>query len=151
MLNKNLPKEPGFYWGKSDDCKWWNLIIQVYGDSPFFRIDGWDISEDDIFADIDRVCEFGPAIDSPEVIIEKSKEFDKKIKDYQNDKFVVIKKSDLKETEFDTLKRFAEESLGNIEKHDYYVAHKDNKYSKQILSLILKGEDENDDDRNESD
>jgi len=56
-------KEPGFFWAKSGSHKWYNLIIEVFGEHPFFKIRAWNIScdkkglidTDDIQEDCDLV------------------------------------------------------------------------------------------------
>lgn len=40
--------EPGFYWAKSKDYKWFNLIVEVYGEHPFLRIRAWNRTSDTI-------------------------------------------------------------------------------------------------------
>lgn len=65
-----IPIEPGFYWAKSKEgYKWWNLILYVYGESPFLKVRAFD------YADSDRIgflvtdpesAIFGPRIDAPE-------------------------------------------------------------------------------------
>lgn len=51
-------KEPGFFWAKSENYKWYNLIIEVFGDYPFFKIRAWNRGLDKMgFIDADDVAE----------------------------------------------------------------------------------------------
>lgn len=65
----NQVKEPGFFWAKSGDYKWHNLIIEVFGEYPFFRIRAWNRSCDKLGIidadDIAKDCELIP-ISEPE-------------------------------------------------------------------------------------
>lgn len=64
-----MPKEPGYYWAKESCFKWWNLIIRVYGDSPYLRYDTWNIYRDKLIPDDRRsetfIGEIGPKIEEP--------------------------------------------------------------------------------------
>lgn len=60
----NLPKEEGFYWARTSNHNWWNLIVRVYGDSPFFNVDAW-AHNDHVFStkvSVYDIEEFGPLI-----------------------------------------------------------------------------------------
>ena len=56
-------KEPGFFWAKSGSHKWYNLIVEVFGEYPFLKIRAWSLSSgklgvidaDDIAEDCDLV------------------------------------------------------------------------------------------------
>ncbi len=61
-MAKNLPKETGFYWAKTDGMQWFNAIVQVYGDSPFFKVIGWDHRREKTFSGIENISEFGNKI-----------------------------------------------------------------------------------------
>lgn len=72
MDTKNLPAEPGFYWGRGNKYKWWNLIVRIGGDSPYLRVN-WILdlsivkfySSSEIWdVDFDVI---GPKIDKPEI------------------------------------------------------------------------------------
>ena len=41
-MEKTIPKEPGFYWAKSSNYKWYNLIVHIYGDLPYLEWEAWD-------------------------------------------------------------------------------------------------------------
>jgi hypothetical protein len=48
-MDDNIPKEPGFYWAKSDkEFKWFNLIVKIYGDIPYLRFTAWNLAKDSI-------------------------------------------------------------------------------------------------------
>ncbi|MCT4647558.1 MAG: hypothetical protein N4A74_21400 [Carboxylicivirga sp.] len=61
-MAKNLPQQAGFYWAKTDGMNWFNAIVQVYGDAPFFRLIGWDHRHEKTFKGINKVDEFGDRI-----------------------------------------------------------------------------------------
>lgn len=60
----DLPKKEGIYWAKSGNYQWWNLIVHVYGDAPFFAIDIWHYNSGEVVvkADVHDIEEFGPRI-----------------------------------------------------------------------------------------
>lgn len=60
----NWPQGQGFYWARYRGFKFWNLILSVYGDVPFLRIDAWDMSENKVIENLDpeTIQEFGPLI-----------------------------------------------------------------------------------------
>lgn len=60
------PTEIGFYWAKSDTYQWWNLIVEVYGESPFLKIRAWNRGKDvlSIFQSHD-IKSWGPKIEIP--------------------------------------------------------------------------------------
>lgn len=60
----NLPSKEGFYWARSGTYNWWNLIVRVYGDAPFFRIDVWSYSDHSFGMNVSvyDIEEFGPMI-----------------------------------------------------------------------------------------
>lgn len=58
----------GFYWAKTNESfKWWNLIVQIHGDPPFFKLTVWSRTESKIversYPDPDWV--WGPRIEEP--------------------------------------------------------------------------------------
>lgn len=59
--------EPGFYWAKTKDYQWWNLIIWITGTAPFLRVAVWDyhgsFAQTDV--DVERI-EIGPRIERPD-------------------------------------------------------------------------------------
>lgn len=61
-MSQNLPHSTGYYWAKTNGVKWWNAIIHVYGDFPFFRVDGWDFCKDCRVTKICDVDAFGNQI-----------------------------------------------------------------------------------------
>ena len=66
-MNNNLPTESGLYFASSDNFKWYNLIVEVYGDSPFFRINVWDRYKVESYADtvLYNINQWGPKIEIP--------------------------------------------------------------------------------------
>ena len=68
--NKNIPNETGLYFARSDcGYKWYDMIVKVYGDAPFFKINGWKRGIHEVCGnfDINDIEDFGPKIDEPEV------------------------------------------------------------------------------------
>lgn len=67
---KDMPKEVGYYWARGSGFKWWNLIINIYGEFPYLRYRIWDIVNDRIVLDKDRysvlIEEIGMKIPKPE-------------------------------------------------------------------------------------
>lgn len=61
-MAKNLPKETGFYWVKTDGMNWFNAIVHVYGDAPFYKVIGWDHRHEATFSGIEKIKEFGEKI-----------------------------------------------------------------------------------------
>jgi len=74
---KNLPKKPGYYWARSDKYyEWYNMVVDVYGTSPYYRIQGWKIGVEKDFGNmiLEDIADFGPEIKRPNVpkeIVEK--------------------------------------------------------------------------------
>ena len=64
----NVPTEAGLYFASSDNFKWYNLIVEVYGDLPFFRVNIWDRYYNKLYADvvIYSINQWGPKIEIPE-------------------------------------------------------------------------------------
>jgi hypothetical protein len=58
----NLPNKSGFYWAKTRGMKWFKAIVQVYGESPFFKINGYDFRHDKKFSELSEIDEFGEVI-----------------------------------------------------------------------------------------
>jgi len=34
----NRPTEPGFYWAREKDFRWWNVIVQIAGEPPWLEV-----------------------------------------------------------------------------------------------------------------
>lgn len=43
------PNRPGYYWAKSGNYKWFNLLVCIHGDAPFLKIKAWNLVEDKVF------------------------------------------------------------------------------------------------------
>lgn len=66
----NLPSQTGFYWARTSGHRWWNLIVNVRGDAPFFCIDMWEYTHDKlvVLGSVYDIVEFGPRIeDAPKI------------------------------------------------------------------------------------
>lgn len=63
---KKAPQKPGYYWVKTNDYKWYNGIVKVYGDFPFYKVDGWNWADDRRITDISSIDEFGKLIKQDE-------------------------------------------------------------------------------------
>ena len=70
-MDQNLPQAPGYYWARSEQrFKWYDMIIHVYGEAPFFRMEGWKLSGSSACCgsvDLSDIADFGPQIEHPEV------------------------------------------------------------------------------------
>lgn len=42
MTKENIPMKAGLYFAISGEYAWYNLIVEVYGEPPFLKIDAWD-------------------------------------------------------------------------------------------------------------
>jgi hypothetical protein len=61
------PNTEGFYFAKSENYKWFNLIAQIYGQSPFFKIRAWHRFHDKIIEiNVSDIKEWGPKIVEPD-------------------------------------------------------------------------------------
>jgi len=60
----SIPKVSGFYWAREQGFKYWNLIVYVYNEAPFFQIDTWDYAKGEwkASANPNEVIEYGPLI-----------------------------------------------------------------------------------------
>lgn len=58
----------GLYFGKINHSDWFNAVIYVHGNSPFFKMDVWEFTSGKLMVDYEpwRVKEFGQRITSPE-------------------------------------------------------------------------------------
>lgn len=66
-LKKQPPTEAGLYWAKSGTYKWFNLIVEIYGESPFFKIRAWCRPKDQIInISHTDIAEWGDKIVEPE-------------------------------------------------------------------------------------
>lgn len=75
---KVLPQQAAFYWARERDFEFWNMIVNVYGDAPFLRIDAWYWMAEQARVDIhvDEIEEFGPMIaERPPAIEGKRKDW----------------------------------------------------------------------------
>jgi len=62
----NTPTKPGYYFARTDSYQWYNYIVEIYGESPFFKIRGWDRVADAIRpVEARNIVEFGPEIVVP--------------------------------------------------------------------------------------
>ena len=66
MSKKNLPKEAGYYWAASAGKEWLDSIVQIYGDPPFFKVNGYNYSDNKEIDDVSQIHAFGPKIDESE-------------------------------------------------------------------------------------
>lgn len=62
MSDKNYPKEPGYYWAATAGMEWCNAVVRVYGDSPFFKVEGYNFQANREVDDISQIHEFGSKI-----------------------------------------------------------------------------------------
>jgi len=64
-MGKNTPSESGLYLARSDEkFRWYNIIVNIYGDPPFLRWQAWDRAHDRILKDTGKPpFFFGPKIE----------------------------------------------------------------------------------------
>jgi hypothetical protein len=67
-----LPQETGFYWARTEKkFGWYNIIVHVIGDAPFFTMTGWLLSSlnenEAVPIKVYQIYEFGPKISVPEI------------------------------------------------------------------------------------
>lgn len=61
------PTKPGFYWARNLSYEWFNLIVEVVGEAPFFKCRAWVLSSDKMGAiDPSSIREWGPEIVRPD-------------------------------------------------------------------------------------
>ena len=66
MKIENMPTETGIYWAKCSNSKWFNLLVEVYGNAPFLKIRGWNRTHDRIYNyDVWEIDEWGFKIEEP--------------------------------------------------------------------------------------
>ncbi len=66
-MNITEVKDPGFYWGRREGINWFNLIVEVYGEFPFFKCRAWDRIHDKMQEiSPDEIKELGPRIIAPD-------------------------------------------------------------------------------------
>lgn len=65
-----VPTQEGLYWASEPGKDWYNLIVEVYGTSPFFRIRGWD-RKNDLLRKLysHDIKHWGPKIEEPKLNI----------------------------------------------------------------------------------
>ncbi|PXZ44932.1 hypothetical protein DMB45_00340 [Sanguibacteroides justesenii] len=66
MKKGKYPRKTGNYWVKTNGYEWFNGIAKVYGEFPFYKVDGWDWANDRRITDISNIDEFGKQIKQPE-------------------------------------------------------------------------------------
>ena len=59
---EKLPNEAGYYWAKGNRMNWFNIIVRVYGISPFFKVEGYDFCHNMQVKDISQIDSFGSRI-----------------------------------------------------------------------------------------
>ena len=66
MTIKNAPNKSGLYLARSIGFEWWNLVVDIYGDVPFFQVKVYDRANDSVFEplSVSDIYEFGPEIDT---------------------------------------------------------------------------------------
>lgn len=53
----------GFYLAKTGNCQWYNLIVQIYGRSPFFKLRAWDrIADKIVVVNVEDIKQWGRKI-----------------------------------------------------------------------------------------
>lgn len=57
--------KPGFHFAKANGHKGYNVIVEVYGTSPFYKVRGWDFVNDRQVTDISHLDEVGDYIERP--------------------------------------------------------------------------------------
>lgn len=63
MKDKNLPQEPGYYWAATAGMEWCNAVVRVYGDFPFFKVEGYNFQVNREVDDISQIRKFGHKIE----------------------------------------------------------------------------------------
>lgn len=67
MKQINIPTKAGYYWAKSSNYEFYNYIVEVRGEIPFFRMMAWDLRDNKIVELRDwEIDEFGTEIPCPE-------------------------------------------------------------------------------------
>jgi hypothetical protein len=60
------PSKAGLYWAKFEQSEWFNMIAEVSGEAPFFRIVGWSMTTNKLGAvHPSHITEWGPEIARP--------------------------------------------------------------------------------------
>jgi hypothetical protein len=70
MAQSQMPQTSGWYWARSSKrMGWYDIIVEVYGTHPFFRVEGTQKALNGIGGvnTIDQIEDFGPKIERPEV------------------------------------------------------------------------------------
>lgn len=63
MSAKKIPQEPGYYWAVSNGKEWFDSIVQVYGEAPFFKVIGYSYCDNKEIRDISEIHCFGDKIE----------------------------------------------------------------------------------------
>jgi len=66
-MKAQVPTEPGFYWAKGCDYKWYNLIVHITGTPPFLCWEAWSRANGEVLSggEIPHWFTFGPRIEEP--------------------------------------------------------------------------------------
>lgn len=62
MEDQNI--EPGRYVAKTNNSEIWNVVIEVFGQCPFYKVDGWDFVNECRIRDRSQLSEIGEKIKS---------------------------------------------------------------------------------------
>lgn len=68
IIQYETPKSAGYFWARNGDCKWFDLIVEIYGKSPFFRLRAWDLKNSQIVDIEAQNIKWGPEILCPDVV-----------------------------------------------------------------------------------
>lgn len=62
--SRPIPNQRGLFWARGERVGYFDLIVYIQGDPPFYRLDVWHIFERRIQKDAnpDIIAEFGPEI-----------------------------------------------------------------------------------------
>ncbi len=65
---RNLPENPGFYFGRTAGFNWFNLIIEISGDHPYLHCAlVLERSSSEQYGGLDSVVEFSDIIREPDL------------------------------------------------------------------------------------
>lgn len=64
---KNLPKKEGYYFARTESCKWYNLVVYAGGEEGFFDVEVWNRIDDTLSTCKSEIYSFGPEIKMPDV------------------------------------------------------------------------------------
>lgn len=76
---RNWPNREGYFWAAQSNYQWWNMIVKVYGEAPFFRMDVWFHVEGKVVRNVPiyDIDLFGPEMSGPEDAVEVAPEWKK--------------------------------------------------------------------------